>query len=141
LQIQKLSRHCVWEHLKGRTYRGAGSFKGSRYLIIVILTPKFAVLKTCFKAKRMKKAETTSKAKKRAEPAQLYKIGGEGEMREVEWLIEQGDFKDIDEYIYKTSLFLKPASFYCNPANNFICRVNNPASIFAHGNKLYFCFK
>lgn len=50
LQIQKLSRHCVWEHLKGRTYRGAGSFKGSRYLIIVISTPKFAVLKTCFKA-------------------------------------------------------------------------------------------
>lgn len=59
-----------------------------------------------FQSKRMKKAETNGDVKKKVEPAQLYKIGGEGELREVEWLIKQGDFKDIDEYIYKTSLFL-----------------------------------
>ena len=51
LQIQKLSRNCIWEHVKGRTYRGAGSFKDSRYLLVVILTPKFAVLKTCYKTR------------------------------------------------------------------------------------------
>lgn len=53
LQIQKLIRHCKWEHVRDRTYRGTAEKDYKNYIMFVILTPKFAVLKTCYYSRKL----------------------------------------------------------------------------------------
>ena len=50
LQIAKLLKTCtIFENEKGRTWFGYNTINGIKYKVIFILTPKFAVIKTCYR--------------------------------------------------------------------------------------------
>ena len=49
LQIAKLLKTCtIFEHDQGRIWHGKNAINGKKYKIVFILTPKFAVIKTCY---------------------------------------------------------------------------------------------
>ena len=50
LQISKLLKTCnIFIQHEGRTWYGHGMINGIRYKVVFILTPKFAVIKTCYR--------------------------------------------------------------------------------------------
>ncbi len=50
LQISRLLKTCsVFVHHDGRTWYGHSSLNGIKYRVVFILTPKFAVVKTCYR--------------------------------------------------------------------------------------------
>lgn len=54
----------------------------------------------------MKSVKPITKTRIKPQPARPYTIGSEGEMREVRMLIEEGVYKNVDEYLYKSALSL-----------------------------------
>ncbi len=48
LEIQRLMKRAKYTHEGRRIYRGIASHKGKQYFVFIILTSKFAVVKTCF---------------------------------------------------------------------------------------------
>lgn len=48
LDIQRIVKSAVFQNKKGRIWIGAALFKGKKYRVIIILTTKFAVVKTCY---------------------------------------------------------------------------------------------
>ncbi len=53
LEIQKQLKHCKWEKEKGNNYKASFEYNQKLYFAFVILTPNFAVLKTCFKSRNL----------------------------------------------------------------------------------------
>ncbi len=50
LQIAKLLKTCaIYEHYKGRTWFAHNELNGIKYRVVFILSPKFAVVKTCYR--------------------------------------------------------------------------------------------
>ena len=50
LQISKLLKNCnVFVHHDGRTWFAHNMINGVKYRVIFILTPKFAVIKSCYR--------------------------------------------------------------------------------------------
>ncbi len=50
LQIARLIKTCtVFEHHQGRTWFAYNMFNSIKYRVVFILTPKFAVIKTCYR--------------------------------------------------------------------------------------------
>ena len=50
LQIAKLMKTCtIFEQNKGRTWYGYNAINGIKYKVVFILTPKFAIVKTCYR--------------------------------------------------------------------------------------------
>jgi hypothetical protein len=50
LQISSLLKQCkVFVHHNGRTWYGYSTINGIKYRVIFILTPKFAIVKTCYR--------------------------------------------------------------------------------------------
>lgn len=48
LDIQRIAKAAVFQNKKGRIWSGAALFKGKNYRLVIILTTKFAVVKTCY---------------------------------------------------------------------------------------------
>jgi hypothetical protein len=49
-QISKLLKTCaIFEQHYGRTWYGHNVINGTKYRVIFVLTPKFAVIKTCYR--------------------------------------------------------------------------------------------
>lgn len=48
LDIQRIAKSAVFQNKKDRIWNGAALFKGKKYRVIIILTTKFAVVKTCY---------------------------------------------------------------------------------------------
>ncbi len=49
-QIADLLKRCrTFENNSGRTWYGHNAYKGRKYRVVFILTPKFAVIKTCYR--------------------------------------------------------------------------------------------
>jgi hypothetical protein len=50
LQISKLLKTCtIFEHYYGRTWYAYNVINDIKYRVVFILTPKFAVIKTCYR--------------------------------------------------------------------------------------------
>jgi hypothetical protein len=50
LQIAQLLKACsIFEQNKGRTWYGYNTLNGIKYKVVFILTPKFAIIKTCYR--------------------------------------------------------------------------------------------
>jgi len=50
LQIARLLKTCtIFEQFKGRTWYAYNKANGIKYRVILILTPKFAIVKTCYR--------------------------------------------------------------------------------------------
>jgi hypothetical protein len=50
LQISKLLKTCkIFKQYDGRTWYAYNTINGVKYRVIFILTPKFAVIKTCYR--------------------------------------------------------------------------------------------
>ena len=48
LEIQKIARNAAYEYLYQRIWRGRYAHNNKFYVVIIILTDKFAILKTCY---------------------------------------------------------------------------------------------
>lgn len=48
LDIQRIAKGAVFQNKKGRVWCGVAQFNGKKYQIVIILTAKFAVVKTCY---------------------------------------------------------------------------------------------
>ena len=49
-QISKLLKTCsIFEQFKGRIWYAYNMINGVKYRIVIILTPKFAIIKTCYR--------------------------------------------------------------------------------------------
>lgn len=47
LDIQRIAKTAVYQKEHGRIWGGAAHFNGKKYRVIIILTAKFAIVKTC----------------------------------------------------------------------------------------------
>lgn len=48
LDIQRIAKTAIFQKEHGRIWSGAALFKGKKYRVVIILTAKFAVIKTCY---------------------------------------------------------------------------------------------
>jgi hypothetical protein len=48
LDIQRIAKTAVYQKEHGRIWSGAAHFNGKKYRVIIILTAKFAIVKTCY---------------------------------------------------------------------------------------------
>jgi hypothetical protein len=51
LETQKIAKKCVYKHQYKRIWMGEALYKNKMYRVIIILAPKFAVIKTCYYCK------------------------------------------------------------------------------------------
>jgi hypothetical protein len=50
LEISKLLKTCsIYEQFNGRTWYAHNTINGIKYRVVFILTPKFAVIKSCYR--------------------------------------------------------------------------------------------
>lgn len=48
LDIQRIARVAIFQQKKGRIWTGVALFKNKNYRVVIILTNKFAIVKTCY---------------------------------------------------------------------------------------------
>lgn len=48
LDIQRVAKKAAFTHVRSRVWRGEAEFNDKNYKLFIILTSKFAVVKTCY---------------------------------------------------------------------------------------------
>ncbi len=48
LDIQRIAKSAVFQNKKGRIWCGVAQFNAKKYQVVIILTAKFAAIKTCY---------------------------------------------------------------------------------------------